>query len=148
MIIVPVVVIVVGIAVGLLYVDIPSAASNKMLSHKHVQLNITFNGQGLQVPSGIGIKQKGFEDLLLYGDNSLDKYGMEGMSPLHTHDGSGLLHVESNTIRDFTLGEFLSVWRGLDVDGQNVKATVDGKTVSEFRNLILNDGSKIKLDIT
>jgi hypothetical protein len=70
------------------------------------------------------------------------------MSPLHTHDNSGLIHVESNTVRDFTLGEFLSIWRGLDVNGKAVNASVNGKLVSEFHNIILNDGEKIKLDIT
>jgi hypothetical protein len=31
-------------------------------------------------------------------------------SPLHTHDTSGIVHVESPTVRSFTLGEFFDVW--------------------------------------
>jgi len=31
-------------------------------------------------------------------------------SPLHTHDTSGIIHVESPTVRSFTLGEFFDVW--------------------------------------
>jgi len=87
------------------------------------------------------------EDPLLYGNHSLDKYGMAGMSPLHTHDATGLVHVESNAARNFTLGEFLDVWQGLNINGKVVVATVDGKPVSDFRNILLKDGEKIELDI-
>ena len=34
----------------------------------------------------------------------------------------------------------------LDLDGKTVKASVNDKPVSDFRNIILNDGEKIKLD--
>ncbi|CAN5436098.1 hypothetical protein BH18THE1_BH18THE1_01510 [soil metagenome] len=136
-----------GLAAGMKYADAQSMETVKIVSHKHIQLNITLNGQTLQVPNGIGISQANFVDFLLYGDHSLDQYGMEGMSPLHTHDNTGTIHVESNTIRNFTLGEFLSIWRGLDVDGKTVKASINDKPVTDFRNVILNDGEKIKLDI-
>jgi hypothetical protein len=33
-------------------------------------------------------------------------------SPLHTHDTSGIIHVESPTVRSFTLGEFVDLWGG------------------------------------
>jgi len=72
---------------------------------------------------------------------------MEGMSPLHTHDATGLIHVESNTIRNFTLGEFLDIWQGLNINGKDVIATVDGKRVSDFRNILLKEGEKVELDI-
>jgi hypothetical protein len=85
---------------------------------------------------------------LLYGDHSLDKYGMQGMSPLHTHDASGTIHVESNTKRDFRLGEFLDIWKGLDVNDKTVQATVNGIPVSDFRTIILNDGDSISLNIS
>lgn len=127
----------------------PSAATNNMLMHNHVSLNVTTGGKPIIVPSYIGIMQTGiFADPSLFADHSLDKYGMEGMSPLHTHDSSGLIHVESNTVRNYTLGEFLDIWRGLNTDGKNVIALVDGKPVSDFRNITLNDRAKIILDIT
>jgi sulfur carrier protein ThiS len=127
---------------------VPSS-SNKMLLHNHATLNVTYNGQTQQVPQNIGIVSVGkAEDPLLYGDHSLDKYGMEGMSPLHTHDGSGTIHVESNTKRDFRLGEFLDIWKGLDVNDKIVQATVNGNPVSDFRNTILNDRDSISLNIS
>jgi hypothetical protein len=126
-----------------------SAIANNMLMHNHVSLNVTIDGKPIIVPSSIGIKQTGiFADPSLFADHSLDKYGMEGMSPLHTHDSSGLIHVESNTVRNYFLGEFLDIWKGLNIDGKNVIASVDSKPLSDFRNIPLNDKSKIFLDIT
>ncbi len=126
-----------------------SDAETNLLMHDHVSLNVTIDGKPIMVPAHIGMKQTGiFADPLLYSDHNLDKYGMEGMSPLHTHDSSGVIHVESNTVRYYTLGEFLDIWKGLNTEGRNVIATVDGSPVSEFRSIVLNNGSKIVLDIT
>ncbi len=70
---------------------------------------------------------------ILWKDHSLDKYGMQamfdgmsGMAPLHTHDASGIIHVESSVKRNYTLGEFLNIWGGLDLNGKTVKMTIDG----------------------
>ena len=148
MTIVPISIVVIGVVVGLYYTSSPPLNSNQTVLHNHVRLNVTLDGNPITVPTQIGIGQLGkAEDRLLYGDHSLDKYGMSGMSPLHTHDDTGTIHVESNTVRNFTLGEFLNIWRGLDVDGKTVKASINDKPVSDFRNIILNDREKIKLDI-
>jgi hypothetical protein len=126
-----------------------SGAVTNLLMHDHVSLNVTIDGTPIIVPTHIGMNQTGiFADPLLYADHTLDKYGMGGMSPLHTHDSSGIIHVESNKIRYYTLGEFLDIWKGLNTDGKNVIATVDGSPVSEFRGIVLNNGSRIVLDIT
>jgi hypothetical protein len=87
-------------------------------------------------------------DIVYLPESSLDKYGMEGMSPLHTHDNSGTVHVEANTMRDFTLREFLDIWKGLDINGKTVQASLNGNSVSEYRNIILNDGDSISLSIS
>ena len=51
------------------------------------------DGRRVTVPAGIGIDDaEGF------------------ISPLHTHDESGVIHVESPDVRTFTLGQFFSVW--------------------------------------
>ena len=125
-----------------------SAAPNNMLIHNHVSLNVTIDGKPIIVPANIGITQTGiFADPLLFADHTLDKFGMPGMSPLHTHDYSGTIHIESNAVRNYTLGEFLAIWKGLNIDGKNVIASVDGKPVSDFRNIPLIDKAKIILDI-
>jgi hypothetical protein len=126
----------------------PSASSNIMVMHNHANLTVAENGLPVTVPAHIGMSMVGTgSDPLLYGDHSLDKFGMQGMSPLHTHDSTGLIHVESNTARNFTLGEFLDIWKGLAINGKPVIAKVDGKPVSDFRNILLKDKEEISLDI-
>jgi hypothetical protein len=126
----------------------PSVSGSVMVMHNHANLTVTENGLPVTVPSHIGMSMVGTgSDPLLYGDHSLDKFGMQGMSPLHTHDATGLIHVESNVARNFTLGEFLDIWKGIAIDGKPVSAKVDGKPVSDFRNILLKDRENISLDI-
>ena len=143
MIIIPIAIVVTIISLLSSSMSSVPSTSNKMVLHNHATLNVTYNGQTQLVPQNIGIA----DDSLLYGDHSLDKYGMQGMSPLHTHDASGTIHVESNTKRDFKLGEFLDIWKGLAVNGKTVQA-VNGNPISDFRNIILNDGDSISLNIS
>lgn len=147
MIAIPVAVVVAAV-IGFYFMSGSSLNANQMLLHNHVRLNVTVDGRPVVVPAHIGMTMVGkAEDPLLYGDHSLDKYGMAGMSPLHTHDATGLIHVESNTMRNFTLGEFLDIWQGLNINGKTVIATLDGKPVSDFRNILLKDGEQVMLDI-
>ncbi len=61
--------------------------------HIHQHIDILVNGSTTTIPANIGINQAaGF------------------ISPIHTHDSSGIIHVESPSVRDFTLGEFFDVW--------------------------------------
>ncbi|HEX9318701.1 MAG TPA: hypothetical protein VF884_07175 [Nitrososphaeraceae archaeon] len=50
-------------------------------------------------------------------------------------------------MRNFTLGEFLNIWKELNTNGKTVIATLDGKPVSDFRNILLRDGEQVTLDI-
>jgi len=141
MLAIPIAVAVVALVAISAYVYSAQAPSKTMVLHIHPHLGIIFDGQPLTVPSQIGI------DSSLWKDHSLDQYGMSGMTPLHTHDASGTIHVESNTNRNYTLGEFLNIWGGLDTNGKTVKATADGKSLSDFRNIILRDGEQINLQV-
>lgn len=72
---------------------------------------------------------------------------MSSMAPLHTHESNGTIHVESNAIRPYTLGQFLNIWGGLDTIGKTVKATVDGVPVQDYKNILLRDKEQIDLDV-
>ena len=138
------VVIVISVGIAVHIGGLVKAQSNMNMSpmvlHIHPHLNVTDDGKHLTVPAYIGIVTS------LWKDHSLDKYeGMAGMAPLHTHDASGIIHVESSVKRNYTLGEFLNTWGGLDLNGKAVKMTVDGKPISDFRNHVLN--WKIKIDL-
>src|SRR5262245_14575940 len=69
----------------------PVDPSAPLALHLHPHLTILVNGSPVTVPAGIGIKAAG--DL-----------------PLHTHDASGTIHVESPGARTFTLADFFAVW--------------------------------------
>jgi disulfide bond formation protein DsbB len=135
----------IAIALGLVFAmgaqggPMPGA---KMVLHIHPKLNVTADGSPMIIPKNVGIDQS------LWKDHSIDRYGMEGMAPLHTHDTSGTIHVESNTNRAYTLGQFLDIWGGLNLNGKTVKATVDGKPVSDYRNIVLKNGEQISLNVS
>jgi hypothetical protein len=59
--------------------------------HIHAHIDIIINGAYFLVPSQIGIPSNCFYWL-------------------HTHDESGIVHIEAPTHRDFTLGQFFDVW--------------------------------------
>jgi hypothetical protein len=65
--------------------------------HVHAHLSIFLNGTMLQVPAHAGIvPATATSDECTY--------------PLHTHDATGKLHVESPTPMRFTLGQFFAIW--------------------------------------
>jgi hypothetical protein len=65
--------------------------SEQLLFHVHAHLDIIINGQYYLVPAQIGIT-----DTCFYW--------------LHTHDVTGVIHIESPVGRDFTLGQFFDIW--------------------------------------
>jgi len=72
---------------------LPALGREGSALHIHQHLDVFVHGRRITVPAGIGIS------------------GAEGfISPLHTHDASGVVHVESPQVRTFTLGELFGVW--------------------------------------
>ena len=67
-------------------------AFEQLLFHIHAHLDIIINGQYFLVPAQIGI----ITDKCFY--------------LLHTHDVTGIIHIESPINRDFTLGQFFDIW--------------------------------------
>jgi hypothetical protein len=70
-------------------IGIPARSGTTLHTHQH--LDVFVNGKRVVVAAGIGIGQ-GF------------------ISPLHTHDASGVIHVESSTVRSYSLAELFAVW--------------------------------------
>jgi len=83
---------------------LPALASEQLAYHVHAHLDLIVNGVNEPVPAGLGIDP-----------------GAGVISPLHTHDGSGMLHIESSRQAPFTLGELLVEW-GVRVDDHCVGA--------------------------
>ncbi len=60
--------------------------------HIHSHLQVSNDGTPVTVPALLGIQE-----------------GV-GLSPLHTHDDSGVIHIESEKQADFTLGQVFKEW--------------------------------------
>ena len=77
--------------------------------HVHAHLDVFVNGAPVEIPGGIGIETT---------DPAVKKFGTEYggipeegceqacISPLHTHDVDGVIHVEAPSVAEFTLGQF------------------------------------------
>lgn len=71
--------------------------------HHHVQLSIFVNGQQLAVPMGVGMFQPG-------GGKSGYIYHTTCLYFIHTHDRTGIIHVESKIDQVYSLGTFFKLW--------------------------------------
>ena len=120
--------------------DLEVIHSVPLARHDHVVMSILVNGRPAVIPEGVGM------DPDLWHDHSLDRYGPSGISPLHTHDTSGTIHIESTTQREFTVGEFLSVM-GLDSDDVT-RMTVNGDEVQNPLDHEMKRGEQIQLEMT
>jgi len=124
--------------------DLTNLSDKPVIMRIHPHLTLRVNGNQVGVPAGIGINPS------LWADHSLDKYGTLNppAAPIHTQTSDGTLYVESNTVRDFTFGDFMKI-SGLDkVNITTIKMTVDGQPVSDYKNHVLKDGEQIVVDLT
>jgi hypothetical protein len=92
--------------------------------HIHALLRIYINGTQEPVPANIGIDPNG-----------------QFLAALHTHDASGIIHMEADNFYPFKLGQFFDIWGVKFTDtqvgayynqGQNtVQVYVNGKKVAD-----------------
>lgn len=73
-------------------VGVTALSSEGTVLHIHQHLDIYVNGKHEVVPQGIGI------------------YDGQFLTELHTHDTTGIMHVESPVAQNFDLGQFFGVW--------------------------------------
>ena len=83
------------------------------VNHVHAHLDVFIDGKAILVPAGIGINTEDpeviyFEDVGSYG--GIDVCDQPCISPLHTHDASGIIHTESENPEPHTLGQFFTEW--------------------------------------
>jgi hypothetical protein len=115
---------------------LPALAREGTALHIHVHLDVFVAGRRVVVPAGIGIDPAG-----------------RFISPVHTHDPTGIIHVESPTIRTFTLGEFFGVWGvrfnnrclgGYCADGgETLRVYVGGRRIADPTGLALAEHQEI-----
>ena len=96
-----------------------------LTNHVHAHLDVFVDGKPVVVPSGIGIKidnpaVRRFTEpdgSVSYG--GIDLCNEACISPLHTHDVSGIIHTESADPKPNTLGELFVEW-GVPLDASCV----------------------------
>jgi hypothetical protein len=86
---------------------IGAGGSEQLVVHIHAHLAVYIDGRQETIPYGIGI----LPPLQLQQTaNGPFVVGGAAFYWLHTHDSSGVIHIESPVQRRFTLGEFFDIW--------------------------------------
>jgi hypothetical protein len=115
-------------------------AAEQLVFHNHAHIDIFIDGQPYSIPSQVGI----LPGKCIYW--------------LHTHDDSGIIHIESPVTRNFTLGQFFDIWKkkfsntqifdniangtnamSVYVNGNKIKAD------ASYRNINLNEHDEIAI---
>ena len=135
-------------------VDGIEGSSREMLkTHFHSHLALFYRGEQIAIPYGIGIVKPFRVERGFVGEGS-------GYYWLHTHDATGIIHVEAPDERPYTLGNFFDIWgeplaksRGEPLGKDNVaglrgrlRAYVNGKPFSgDPRGIVLRPHEQITL---
>jgi len=119
--------------------NVPCGPSEVLIRHEHAHLTILIRGQIKTVPAFIGITAT-------------------QICWLHTHDTSGIIHLEAGDDRTFTLADFFAVWRqplgATMIDGERVgsgesiQATVNQQAYTGApETIVLKDHEDIVLQL-
>jgi hypothetical protein len=89
------------------------AVREHLQTHRHAHLDVFVDGEPVLVPAGIGIDitnpgVQTFDDPISYG--GIEECDQPCISPLHTHDETGILHTEAVANDLLTLGQFFTEW--------------------------------------
>lgn len=121
-------------------------------THWHPKLTILIDGKKISIPDDIG-----------YGTGRTIDTHLSGMrmSPTHTHESDGTIHIENNNPAEkpktLTLGYFFYVWDktfsatcvfNYCVDNGELKMFVNGEENNEFGDYIMHDGDNILIKYT
>ncbi|WP_146177515.1 hypothetical protein [Glaciimonas sp. PCH181] len=129
-------------------IDGIEGSSHEMLKyHYHAHLSIYYKDKQIAVPRGIGIIKP-----LQIANGFVE--GGKGFYWLHTHDASGILHIESPTDKTYDLGNFFDIW-GQPLDAHNVagfhgtvRTFVNGRVYfGDIRKIALIEHLQISLAI-
>lgn len=104
---------------------LPMLTEEGTVEHIHAHLDVRADGQPVEVPAFLGIDRT-----------------RSGISPLHTHDATGVIHIESPVKRQFSLGELFTEWDlGLSADNIGALRATDGKALRVYVNGTLHTGN-------
>jgi hypothetical protein len=91
--------------------------------HIHVHLSLIFDGAQATVPIAVGIKDPAYlSDVERFANGGSCIYW------IHTHDESGIVHVEAPQSGTYTLGQFFDIW-GEPLSTTNVAGHEGAQTI-------------------
>ena len=136
---------------------ISSNDMEQLVFHIHAHLAIYVNGEQKLIPYGVGIVPPYQLQTIPAGNPSAGSSFVGGGSKfywLHTHDETGVIHIESPKQETFTLGQFFDEWGqqlGPDVVGPahgHVTVLVNGKVFTgNPRDVPLTKHAEIQLEV-
>jgi hypothetical protein len=125
-----------GLAQRIKRLGLPAAAENRF--HIHALLSVFNQGLLVTIPANIGLDARNHVE-----------------SSLHTHDQTGIIHMEAVRRFPFTLGDFFDVWGvrfgagtlgSLQDSGKNrVWVYVNGRLISDPARYVLKNGDDISI---
>ena len=124
------------LAARLAVLGLPAAGSDRF--HIHALLDVSVDGRDFAVPANIGID---------------DAHHLE--STLHTHDQTGIIHMEAPHPFAYTLGDFFAVWGVRFAQGelgalrahgdQQLHVYVNGRSISDPANYVMHNNDNIAI---
>ncbi len=130
------------------YQDLQVAAAGLQLTssetltvHYHAHVDVLVYGSAVPVPAELGIN--------VGPNDTAPPHGSAGIAPLHTHDETGVVHIEAPASATFTLGQVFTEWgvelatrqvgnyRTGDAAGDRVQVYVNGHEVTSDPNAIV-----------
>jgi hypothetical protein len=128
-------------------IGLPALSQEVVDLHFHVHLDVFVNGKAVDVPDDIGRNA-----------------GAGLITVIHTHDGSGVIHIESPKGKQYTLGQVFDVWgvrftptclgadcnQGdrqlrVDADGQQLKVDPRRLILSSHQEIVVTFGTPAQL---
>lgn len=125
-------------------VDAIPCTNEMLIYHIHAHLDIEYLGRPVTIPANVGIRIASATNYCLYW--------------LHTHDATGIIHIEAPHKVQKTLGNFFDIW-GQPLSrhqvatqtvpqGKTMKVWVNGKPYSgNPRSIVLTAHEKITIDV-
>ncbi|WP_052441668.1 hypothetical protein [Streptacidiphilus anmyonensis] len=125
-------------------------ASEQVAYHIHSHLAVYVNGQQRSVPYGVGVVQP--VPSTVNGGTFVS--ASQCYYWLHTHAQDGIIHVESPSQKQYTLGQFFDIWKQPLSANQvgpatgHVTAYVNGKAFTgDPRTITLQEHEDIQLNV-
>jgi hypothetical protein len=101
-----------------------------LATHRHTHLDVFVDGVRVDVPAAIGIDTtvrgvRRFDDPSGVSYGGIERCDEPCISPLHTHDGTGMIHTESAGEELLTLGQFFTEW-DVELPEDDIEVYLDG----------------------